>query len=330
MTTRARMKRWAGLLLAWAATGVLTLGLAPAAKADGPTKLRIGFQKSSLNLIVLKSRGTLDRRLEPLGASVAWTEFPAGPQLLEALSAGSIDFGMTGDTPPIFAQAAGTNLVYVGNEPPKPEASAIVVKENSAIRSLSDLRGKKVAFTKGSSAHYLVVRALASADIYYKDITPIYLTPAEARAAFETGSVDAWAVWDPYLAAAEKALPLRALKTGKGLVSNHTFYLANRAYAAEHQDVIALVFDELSRDEQFLRENPKEVARILAAHTGLDVPTFERVLERRPSFRVSYIEPSVADEQQSIADNFRRLNLIPKSIVVKEIVWRPAAAQARN
>lgn len=328
---RGRSNRWTAVLLVWVAAVLVAAGASTsAARAEAPGRLNIGFQKSSLNLIVLKSRGTLDRRLEPLRVTVTWTEFPAGPQLLEALNASSVDFGMTGDTPPIFAQAAGTNLVYVGNEPPKPDASAIVVKDDSPIRSLSDLRGKKVAFTKGSSAHYLVVRALASADIEYKDITPVYLTPGEARAAFETGSVDAWVVWDPYLAAAEKALSLRTIKTGKGLVSNHTFYLANRAYASTHEDVIAVVFDELSRNERFLRENPQEVARILAKYTGLDVPTFERVLERRPSFRVSYIEPSVADEQQNIADNFQRLNLIPKPIVVREIVWQPVQAQARN
>jgi sulfonate transport system substrate-binding protein len=321
-------RRWLAAVILGIATALVAA--APALRAEVPHRLNIGFQKSSLNLILLKYRSTLDRRLEPLGVNVTWTEFPAGPQLLEALSVGSIDFGMTGDTPPIFAQATGTNLVYVGNEPPKPDASAIVVKEGSPIRSLLDLRGKKIAFTKGSSAHYLVVRALATADIDYRDITPVYLTPAEARAAFETDRVDAWAVWDPYLAAAEKSLPLRTLKTGKGLVSNHTLYLTNKAYANAHEDIIALLFDELSRNERFLRENPKEVARILASYTGLDAPTFDRVLERRPSFRVTYIEPHVADEQQAIADNFQRLNLIPKAIVVREIVWQPAQALARN
>jgi sulfonate transport system substrate-binding protein len=320
-------RRWLAALVFGIAT--LLLGAAPA-RAEVPHRLNIGFQKSSLNLIVLKHRSTLDRRLEPLGINVTWTEFPAGPQLLEALSVGSIDFGMTGDTPPIFAQAAGTDLVYVGNEPPKPDASAIVVKDGSSVRSLVDLRGKKIAFTKGSSAHYLVVRALATAGIDYGDITPVYLTPAEARAAFETDRVDAWAIWDPYLAAAEQSLALRTVKSGKGLVSNHTFYLANRKYADTHENIIAILFDELSRNERFLRENPKEVARILANYTGLDVPTFDRVLVRRPSFRVTYVEPHVAEEQQAIADNFQRLNLIPKAIVVREIVWQPAQTHARN
>jgi len=326
--TAAKRRRWFANVIVGVAT--VLMAAAPAIRAETPGRLNIGLQKSSLSLIVLKFRSTLDRRLEPLGVNVTWTEFPAGPQLLEALSVGSIDFGMTGDTPPIFAQAVGTNLVYVGNEPPKPEASAIIVKEGSPIQSLAGLRGKKIALTKGSNAHYLVVRALATADIDYRDITPVYLTPAEARAAFETDRVDAWAIWDPYLASAEKSLSLRTLKTGKGLVSNHTFYLANKAYANAHEDVIALLFDELSRNERFLRENPKEVARILANYTGLDAPTFERVLERQPSFRVSYIEPWVADEQQAIADHFQRLNLIPNTIVVKDIVWQPAQAHARN
>ncbi|HEY9104193.1 sulfonate ABC transporter substrate-binding protein [Chitinimonas sp.] len=299
--------------------------VAGSALAEGESVLHIGFQKSSLNLIVLKHRGTLEKRLTQQGVSLRWTEFPAGPQLLEALNVGAVDFGMTGDTPPIFAQAAGTSLVYVGNEPPKPQASAILVGKGSAIRSVADLKGKRVAFNKGSSAHYLVLRALESAGLGLADIQPAYLAPADARAAFERGNVDAWGIWDPYYAAAEKAVPTRTLATGQGLLSNHTFYLAARDFARKRPALIAAVFEELSRNDDFLEQQPQETARILAGYTGLDVPTLETVVARRPSFQVSYLDKRVIDEQQRIADSFYKLGVIPKAINVNDIVWRPGA-----
>ena len=160
-----------------------------------PDVLRIGYQKSAANLVVVKQQGTLEKRFPH--TRVSWIEFPAGPQLLEALSVGSLDFGLTGDSPPVFAQAAGKDLLYVGAEPPKPDSSAILVPKDSPLRSLSDLKGKKVALQKGSSAHYLLVAALEKAHLQWTDIQAIYLTPADARAAFERNSVDAWAIWDP-------------------------------------------------------------------------------------------------------------------------------------
>ncbi len=150
--------------------------------------VRIGFQKYG-KLVLLKSKGTLEGKLKPLGYKVVWTEFPAGPQLLEALNVGAIDFGNTGEAPPIFAQAAGAPLVYVAHEPPAPEGEAILVPKDSPIKSVADLKGKKVALNKGSNVHYLLVKALEKAGVKYSDIEPVFLAPADARAAFERGSV---------------------------------------------------------------------------------------------------------------------------------------------
>jgi sulfonate transport system substrate-binding protein len=115
-----------------------------------------------------------------------------------------------GEAPPIFAQAAGANLVYVANEPPSPRSEAIVVPGDSGLKTVAQLKGKKIALNKGSNVHYLLVRAIEKAGLKYSDITPVYLPPADARAAFERGSVDAWVIWDPLLAAAEKQLGARA------------------------------------------------------------------------------------------------------------------------
>src|SRR6185295_5904111 len=111
--------------------------------------IHIGFQKYG-KLVLLKNKGTLDAKLAPLGVSVAWTEFPSGPPLLEALNAGAIDFGNTGESPPIFAQAARVPFVYVAYEPPAPRGEAILVPRGSALKTVADLKGKKVALNKRS------------------------------------------------------------------------------------------------------------------------------------------------------------------------------------
>lgn len=297
--------------------------LALASAAAGAVDLNIGYQKSALNLLSLKSRGVLEEKLKPLGVNVRWFEFPAGPPLLEALNVGSVNLGMTGDAPPVFAQAAGTDLVYVGSEPAKPTSSAILVAKDAPIRTLADLKGKRVAFTKGSSAHYLVVQALKKAGLKYSDIQPVTLAPAEARAAFERGSVDAWAIWDPFYAAAERAGNVRVLSSGKGLTSNNSFYLANRAFAKANPKVIAAVFKELSANDQRLSADIKASAQELAGYTGVEAATFEAVLARHPSYRVDYLKPQTVLDQQRVADAFFGLGLIPHAIKVQDAVWRP-------
>jgi ABC-type nitrate/sulfonate/bicarbonate transport system substrate-binding protein len=205
--------------------GQPTAAQAQAALAKAPEQLRIGYQKSAVNLVILKQQSVLEKRFP--NTRVSWIEFPAGPQLLEALSVGSLEFGLTGDSPPVFAQAPA-DLLCVGAEPPKPDSSAILVLKDSPVKKLADLKGRKIALQKGSSAHYLLVRAVEKAGLQWSDIQPVYLAPADARAAFERKSVDAWAIWDPYYAATELAIQPRVLATGRDLSSNNSFYLASR------------------------------------------------------------------------------------------------------
>ena len=304
-----------GLLFA-AAAGVMAAGMPAAALAQAKGEVRIGYQKYG-TLTLLKGRGTLEKRLAEQGVGVKWTEFPAGPVLLEGLNVGSIDFGTVGEAPPIFAQAAGANLVYVGNEPASPASEAIVVPKGSSLRTLADLKGKKIALNKGSNVHYLLLKALEKAGVAYADIQPVFLPPADARAAFERGSVDAWAIWDPFLAAAEKQLGARVLADGKGLVANYQFYLASRTYAEKHPEILRIVLDEVAKVDDWGRNNPDEVATILSAQTGLGKEVVALAASRY-AYGVKPVSPDVIASQQRVADAFSSLKLIPKPIVVKD------------
>jgi sulfonate transport system substrate-binding protein len=295
------------------------LAFAPCVLAQNADNvIRIGYQKYG-TLVLLKARGSLEKRLAPLHVEVKWTEFPAGPQLLEGLNVGSIDFGIAGEAPPIFAQAAGADLVYVGSEPPASAGEAILVPKDSPIRTVAELKGKKVALNKGSNVHFLLVKLLEKAGVQYKDIDTVFLTPADARAAFERGSVDAWAIWEPFLAAAQRQTGARILADGNGVVSNHQFFLASRTYAARRADVIAIVLEELAIVDQWAKTNPKEAAAALQPQIGLDQPTLELALSRG-GYGVAPMNDAVLAEQQGIADTFYDLRLIPKHINVRDAI----------
>jgi sulfonate transport system substrate-binding protein len=242
--------------------------------------------------------------------------------MLEALNVGSIDIGRTGDAPPVFAQAANAPLLYIGGSAPKDRSSGILVPANSAIQTLADLRGKKIAFTKGSSANYLLAKALKSAGIKWADIEPANLTPADARAAFQQGNVDAWVIWDPFYAAAQAQKDVRVVKDSKGLAANRDFYLANRSFAQANVKIIEAIREETQAVATWADANPAEVVKILAPILNVDVSILD-VVTRRRSYGFEPIQADMVAEQQEIADTFFELGLIPKQLKVEEVVWKP-------
>jgi sulfonate transport system substrate-binding protein len=302
----------------------ITFGAITQAQAE---TLRIGYQKYG-TLVLLKAKGTLEKRLADQGVTVTWTEFPGGPQLLEGLNVGSVDFGVTGETPPVFAQAAGADLLYVAYEPPAPTSEAILVPKDSALKSVADLKGKKVVLNKGSNVHYLLVRALEDAGLKYSDIQPIYLPPADARAAFERGSVDAWVIWDPFQAAAEEQLQARTLRNGEGLVDNHQFYLATRPYAEKNPQIISTLIEEVRAVGEDSQKDLDAVTAQVAPLLGLPV-SITSVAVKRQGYGAQFLTPEVVTAQQKIADTFAQLKLIPKPLVVKDVIWTPPAKVAQ-
>ncbi len=308
------------ILLAACAPTPTDSAASPQASPAQNIEIRIGYQKAATILNVLRTREDLAKALASSGTTVTWTEFPAGPPMLEAMNAGSIDFGYTGEAPPIFAQAAGTPLLYVAYDPWSTKAEAIVVPEDSPIKTVADLKGKKVAFAKGSNTNYLVVAALEKAGLKYSDIEPVHLPPADARAAFESRKVDAWAIWDPYLAVAESAAGARIIADATGLAPNRGYYLASKSFVDNHPEQLKAVLDSVKSVSEWAASNPTDVAKFLAPELGISAEPLENA-EKRREYGVLPLTDEVITAQQKVADTFQKIGLIPKKVNVKEIVW---------
>ncbi len=302
-----------------ASTETTAPSASPTTSPAQPQKVRIGYQKFN-TLNILKSRGALEKALEPSGITVEWNEFAAGPQLLEALNVGSIDFGHAADTPPIVAQAAGTPLVYVAHEPPYPKGLAVVIRKDAPIQTVKDLQGKKIAIGKGWNVFNLLLAALEKEGLSLEDIDPVFVsTAADAQAAFQQGSVDAFGIWDPFYAVVERTLDVKPLIDGTGIVNNPTFYFATRTFAEQQPDLIKTVLQEVQKVDDWANANPREVAEFLAPQLKVEVADLERATKRR-EYGVNPITEKTIAAQQEIADRFFRLKLIPKQISVKEAV----------
>jgi sulfonate transport system substrate-binding protein len=281
-------------------------------------EIRIGIQKLG-PLVYLKNKKILEDYFSKENIRISWIEFTSGPPMLEALNTESIDFCTTGDTPPIFAQSAGINLYYIANEPASPEIESIVVPENSKIKSLQELKGKKVGVTKGSSAHYSLIKALALANLKYDDITPVFLQPADARAAFEKGSIDAWVIWEPYLSAAK--VQLKAKIIAPNLKPNTWYYLAAKKFTDENPELITALINNIIKADEEITKNTNEFAKMISQLTGLpEEITLLAVTHQK--YGAEYITQKIIDEQQEEANAFYSINLIPKPVKVSDIVWK--------
>jgi sulfonate transport system substrate-binding protein len=312
------MKRRDFLKVSLSAATVAALSSRAHAEA-GLKEIRVGYQKNGV-LVIARQQANLENHFKPLGIEVKWVEFSSGPPMMEAMNVGSIDYGAVGDSPPVFAQAAGAAIVYAAGQAVT-NGQGILVPQNSAIRSIADLKGKRVGFTKGSSAHNIVVQTLEKAGLIYADITPVYLTPPDAGPAFANGSIDAWSIWDPYFAIGDTKHHGRILVNASEITKSNSFYIANRDFARNHGPVLQQIIDVTTSTAKWAEAHRDEVAKSLSAITGipLDIQT---VAANRSSFAVGPITDDVIATQQGVADRFHKLGLIPKQIAVRDIVWR--------
>lgn len=297
--------------------------LSHSAAAEPLTEIRIGYQKNGV-LVIARQRRTLEDHFAGQNIGIKWLEFSSGPPMLEAMNVGSIHYGAVGDSPPIFAQAAGASIVYAAGQPIT-NGQGILVPKDSPIRSLADLKGKRIGFTKGSSAHNVVLLALKKAGLTYGDITPVYLSPPDAGPAFAQGSIDAWSIWDPYFAIGELKQNGRVLVNASVVGRTNSFYIANREFAQRNALILKQIIDVTSATARWAEDHRGDVAQSLSAVTGipLDIQT---IAANRSSFVVGPVTDEIVSTQQDVADRFHQLGLIPRPIVVRDAVWRPPQA----
>ncbi len=296
-----------------------------AAQTPPSDTVRIGYQRSSTLIAILKANGELEKALAPLGVKVTWNEFTSGLPLLESINVGSIDFGAdVADTVPIFAQAAGAELAYVAEEKASPQAQAILVTADSPIKTLADLKGKKVAVTKGAGSHYLLLAALAKAGLSFKDISPAYLAPGDGRAAFVSGNVDAWVAWDPFFTSTLHQTKARVLADGSdGLASYKRYYLASAKFADRRDDVLNVIYAKLAETGRWVKTNPKDAAALLGGLWSIEPAIVEEANSHR-SYAVDRVTSAGLAEQQKIADVFHAEGLIPTKVKTDAVkIWTP-------
>jgi sulfonate transport system substrate-binding protein len=292
-----------------------------ASRAQSAVKeVRIGYQKNGV-LVITRQQAALETHFAPQGIAVKWVEFSSGPPMLEAMNVGSVDYGAVGDSPPVFAQAAGAAIVYAAGQPIT-NGQGILVPAHSSIRSIAELKGKRIGFTKGSSAHNVVVQTLEKAGLTYADITPVYLAPPDAGPAFANGSIDAWAIWDPYFAIGETKQAGRILVNASEITKTNSFYIANHDFARNHGAVLQQIIDVTAKTAKWAEAHRDEVAKSLSAVTGipLDIQT---IAAHRSSFAVGPVTDDIVATQQGVADRFYKLGLIPKPVVVRDAMWKP-------
>ena len=309
--------------LKWATATASLFATAWQADAQVPSnaplkEIRIGYQKTGV-LVIARQQAILEKHFAAHGIAVKWVEFSSGPPMMEAMSSGSVDLGAVGDSPPIFAQAAGANIVYVAGSPVT-NGQGILVQADSGIRNLADLRGKRIGVGKGTSAHNLLIAALEKAGLKYEDITPVYLSPPDAGPAFVNRSIDAWAIWDPYFAIGEKQGG-RILVNASEVDKANAFFIANRDFTSNHPREIREIIEGLAEAGKWAEAHRDAVAASLAAVTGvpLDIQT---VAANRATFPIGPVTDDIIAAQQAVADRFYKLGLIPKPIAVRDIVWR--------
>jgi sulfonate transport system substrate-binding protein len=284
--------------------------------------IRMGYQQAG---DLVRVTGVLEKRLEPLGVKVEWAQFAQGPQLMEAMNVGKIDLGSVGETPPIFAQAAGADIVYVvGSRRTEKSgrASAIAVPPDSPIKSVKDIKGQKVVFQKASASHYFIIRELENVGLEPEDIQVLSIPNVEASSAFLEGKIPVWVSGDPHLARAEKLGKVRIIKTAEDLNTPGGYYIGGRQFSVDNPELLRIVIEEIDKIQRWAEANPKETAKLIMPYQKLDPEVMDLVLSRR-SYGLRAISPELIKDQQRVADYFYKNGLLPKPVNIQAAVLTP-------
>lgn len=237
------------------------------------SEVRIATQPSpfAASIFVAKEKGYLDEELKKLSVTATWTSFPAGPPMNEAFAAGQLDIGIAGDVPTILAKASGQKTLIFAKASSGEQTQALVVKPDSEIKSAADLKGKKVAYVKGSYGHHLLGLILEKAGLTFNDIESVNLPVADISNAVSQNQVDAGVVWEPGLTKGVKNNLVKVLIDGTGIKSNNIYYIATEDFAQNNPAVIEAYITAINKASEYIKSNPKEAAEAIQADINLPV-----------------------------------------------------------
>ncbi|WP_162897989.1 aliphatic sulfonate ABC transporter substrate-binding protein [Companilactobacillus formosensis] len=305
------------VLVFWAAIAIYGFKQTDAGAAtSGLETVTIGYQKGD-PFDIAKQRGEFSKKMEKKGYKVVFKEFSDGNSLMQALKAGSVDYARTGDTPPVSALSTGTKLTYVAASSSKAKGSGILVKKSSSISSIEDLKGKKVAYTKGTSSQYMLLAALKKAGLSADDITWVNMDQSSASVAFSKGKVDAWATWDPYTAQAQLTQNAKLVTNGVGITNNRDYILTTQSYAKKNTEISKCLIKYLQEDMTWANNNHSELITMMSKSLKVSKSVVKKMVERR-TYGISTMNNTYAKEEQKIADLFYEEGLIENKVTVSD------------
>ncbi|NVZ21435.1 ABC transporter substrate-binding protein [Pseudomonas costantinii] len=291
----------------------LALGLITTAHAADLQPLRVANQKSTIKALLEVAGETKNVPYE-----IKWSEFPSASPLGEALNAGAVDIGALGDAPYVFALGAGASLKVVSIiHAEGRNTTALLVPKDSPIKTVADLKGKRIVTGRGSIGHYLAIKALASAGLTTKDVEFVFLLPSESRLVLDNGTVDAWATWDPYTTVVTSQSQARVLISGNKLLSNHLYFAATSQAIADKRPQLDDFVARVDRAFAWANVHPNEYAAAQAKITGLPLAVHIEVAKDTHLTPVT-IDDSVISGLQATADTYQKEGLITQHIDVSQ------------
>lgn len=279
--------------------------------------LNVGDQKGTGAEAVLAAAGLLNT----LPFKVNWSDFTSGPPMMQAMASGSVDIGGVGDAPPVFAASGGEAIVIVGARKTNGDQDALVVPKGSPITSISQLKGKKIAYASGSSANYNLLTVLNKASLTTKDVSLVNLQPATALAAFTSGSVEAWDVWPPYVQQVVAQNGARVIATGSSYGNPYSFEVASKAAVADPKKAAAIkaYLTILNKGYIWTATHPEQWAAAWAKATGLPVSVMETAAKIDGTTPVAITDDTTTAEQ-GLVDQFFGAGLIPTKVDMKDYI----------
>ena len=285
---------------------------------DKLQRVTIGYQKGD-PIDVSRARGVLAQKMDELGYKVVFKEFADGTAEMQALASGSINYARTGDTPPVISAASGTKVAYIAAGASRADGSGILVAKDSKIKSINDLKGKKVAYTQSTSSQFLLTQALAKQGLSIDDVAGKKMKQADAAIAFAKGNIDAWVTWDPYTAQGQVAQKAKMLQNGIGLSNNRDFILSTQSYAKKHEAVNKYLVRYLTEDMTWANDNPTDLSKMLKDALGMKQAVIKKMVARR-DWTLTPMTPAITKEEQTIADVFFNDGVLNKQINVADNV----------